>query len=171
LIELHQLVAGVEVDDLRRAFAGTRPAAGNKFRTREVKDLKRAISGVLNTELLRQNNRPADRSNDKRSPTQRWRTVNPFADTKPNEEHLREYSEWVRTLTSSTLLFRYGCDRYWNKLAKARRTLKPRKKHPCPYWLEPFWFGGPFWDLDRHSTKGVGERNPDYLDFDVEDEE
>jgi hypothetical protein len=55
----------------------------------------------------------------------------------------QEYYVWLAGVKPNERVFRYGCDRYFNRLNKKRKVpkTKPKKRRPFPYWLEPFWFG------------------------------
>ena len=52
-----------------------------------------------------------------------------------------EYYQWRLALPANSCLIRYGCDRYFNKLAKEPRSIKEPKKRRYPSWLVPFMFG------------------------------
>ena len=109
-----------------------------------------------------------------RVPSAKWKSIRPYSNEgKPNSEQWPEYIGWVRSHVRS-LVFRYGCDRYWNRLRKEPRLLKSKvkKRHPYPEWLEPFWFGGEWWankNIDRSRPKR-GEAGPDYFNLEDDDE-
>jgi hypothetical protein len=54
----------------------------------------------------------------------------------------REYLAWLACMTANERLFRYGCDRYFNRLAKTKKPIRVREKkgHPYPRWLEGHMF-------------------------------
>jgi hypothetical protein len=54
-----------------------------------------------------------------------------------------EYYEWLYTLKAGSRIFRYGCNRYWQKLEKRARPMqvKVKKGHPLPRWLERYQYG------------------------------
>jgi len=54
-----------------------------------------------------------------------------------------EYFAWLAGLKPTARIFRYGCDRYFNKMKKALRPieLKPKRGHTYPRWLEPYMYG------------------------------
>jgi hypothetical protein len=57
--------------------------------------------------------------------------------------HRVEYYEWLCILKAGSRIFRYGCNRYWQKLEKKARPVqeKIRKGHPPPRWLERYQYG------------------------------
>ena len=167
LIELHLVVAGATRIKLERAFHDARAAP--------IKSIRRAIENMLNGRLQIPDSFGA------------WKTLIAYGEElDPSHEQWLEYIAWLRK-HSGRLLFRYGCDRHWNKLNKYPRRMqsKVKKGHPDPHWLEPFQFGGPFWDqnvvehrlprpprLSRLTRRRLGleeEEDPDY--FNLEDDE
>jgi hypothetical protein len=54
-----------------------------------------------------------------------------------------EYLAWLAGMKPNERLFRYGCDRYFNRLEKTKRVsqIRPKKPHPFPFWLQHHWFG------------------------------
>lgn len=54
-----------------------------------------------------------------------------------------EYYSWLAGLAAGDRLFRYGCDRYFNRLKKTALPIhhKAKKGHPNPFWLESCWYG------------------------------
>jgi hypothetical protein len=61
----------------------------------------------------------------------------------PNRKRRAEYYRWLCTLKPGSRVFRYGCNRYFQKLEKKERPVRerPKEAHPWPRWLEPFQFG------------------------------
>ena len=57
-------------------------------------------------------------------------------------ERQREYLVWLAGLGPNQRLFRYGFDRYFNRLSKVRRPVRPKikKPRPYPYHLVPYMF-------------------------------
>jgi hypothetical protein len=55
----------------------------------------------------------------------------------------REYFAWLAGMKPNRRLFRYGCDRYFNRLEKTKKVSQtgPEKPHPFPFWLQHHWFG------------------------------
>lgn len=55
----------------------------------------------------------------------------------------REYFAWLAGQKPNERLFRYGCDRYFNRLEKTKKVTQTiaKKPRPFPYWLQPYWFG------------------------------
>jgi hypothetical protein len=53
-----------------------------------------------------------------------------------------EYYAWLAGLKPTARIFRYGCDRYFNRFQKRPRkiVLKPKKRHPSPWWLAPYQY-------------------------------
>jgi len=128
IVEIHQVVAGVEKAELEQAFPTSRHRCGapNYLRVTEIENPRRVIRDVL-----------------WRYPSC-WR--HPTDPTDPvllKKSRRTELYTWLLDLGLDEHLLRYGCDRYFNKMIKAPRTFQPRvkKKRPYPYWLEPFWFG------------------------------
>jgi hypothetical protein len=163
VIELHLVVAGATRIKLERAFDDARAAP--------IKSIRRAIDNMLSGRLQIRFGA--------------WKSLIAYGEElDPSHEQWLEYIAWLRK-HSGRLLFRYGCDRYWNKLDKHPRQMKSKVKkgHPDPHWLEPFQFGGPFWDqnvverrlprpprLSRLTRRRLGlEEDPDY--FNLEDDE
>jgi hypothetical protein len=54
----------------------------------------------------------------------------------------QEYFVWLAKMEWNTRLFRYGCDRYFNRLATTKKPMRVRQKkgHPYPRWLEGHMF-------------------------------
>jgi hypothetical protein len=61
----------------------------------------------------------------------------------PGTKRRGEYYAWLTRLTPGSRIIRYGCDRYFNLLKKARRPGHPnvKKGHPSPTWLAPHQYG------------------------------
>jgi hypothetical protein len=64
-------------------------------------------------------------------------------DDVPNPGLRGEYYAWLAGLTPGSRIFRYGCDRYFNRLKKTAIPIrnKVKKGHPPPFWLGPWQFG------------------------------
>ncbi len=127
-IELHLVVAGTSGIKLQRAFDDAMAA--------EAGNVRRAIDNMLTGRQ------------EVRISFHAWKALNAYGEAlDPSYEQWPEYIGCLRK-HSRSLVFRYGCDRYLNKLKKQRhlKHVKARKGHPDPYWLEPFQFGGPWWD-------------------------
>ena len=104
VIELHQIVAGVQESELERAFKDAR--------AERVKSIRRAIEHMLK-------GRP-----ETPATAARWTTVRPHSQqVEPKSEQWPEYIGWLRTNFRS-LVFRYGCDRYWNRATKGAAAAK-----------------------------------------------
>jgi hypothetical protein len=65
-----------------------------------------------------------------------------FDDAVPKRSRRGEYYAWLAGLKPTARIFRYGCDRYFNRLKKQPRkiVLKPKKRHPSPWWLAPYQY-------------------------------
>jgi hypothetical protein len=129
-IELHLIVAGASAATLERTFYDTEPA--------KVTTLRQAIHHFLIGTVQK----PAGLGG--------WETVRLHAELDPSCEQWPEYVGWLRQ-HFRRLVFRYGCDRYWNRLNKPPRQVRSKaaKKHPYPYWLERFWFGGDWQEFNE----------------------
>jgi hypothetical protein len=155
LVELHQIVAGAEKSGLERVFFDAWAD--------EVESVQNAIENMLN-------GRP-----ETHVASGKWKTIRPHSEeVKLNSEQWPEYIGWLKAHFHS-LVFRYGCDRYWNRLRKEPRLLKSKvkKPHPYPYWLEPYWFDGPYWDnknIDRSRPKRAPDTGMDYFNLEDDDE-
>jgi hypothetical protein len=156
LIELHQIVAGASKTKLERAFCDAR--------SEEILNVRRAIDNMLSGRL------------QTRGAFGGWETIRPYGEElDPSSKQWPEYIGWLRTHFRS-LVFRYGCDRYLNKLQKRPRKMQPKvkKPHPYPYWLEPHSFGGPRWEkgVDKPTSTRIAD---EYFDeskyFNLEDDE
>jgi hypothetical protein len=152
-VEVHEIVAGADKSDLKRAFANL---ASIKELT--AKDLGQAISEALRRDL-QQLQHPFESE-----------PSGPF----PKANRRAEFYKWVFCMSVGARMIRYGCDRYLNKLAKKPRTIRPkvRKKRRYPRHLEHHMFGGGKWrDVDPHSgtfepkkkaARVNGSRDDDY---------
>ncbi len=156
MIELRLIVAGAEQPNLERAFRDAR--------AEPVKSIRGAIDDMLNGTA--------------EAPTSSgpWTTVRPYSQrVEPGSKQWPEYMGWLKA-HFRRLVFRYGCDRYWNRLQKEPRLLKSKvnKRHPTPSWLEPFQFGGDFWgnqNIDRtRRRKRAPDTGMDYFNLEDEDE-
>jgi hypothetical protein len=68
-----------------------------------------------------------------------------------------EYYAWLGGCPAGSRLFRYGCDRYFNPLNNKRPLrLKPKKRHPYPYWLRESMFGNHAWNCQCIPCQGLG---------------
>jgi hypothetical protein len=159
-IELHLVVAGATRIKLERAFADARVG--------ETKNVKHAIRNMLRGTLQIRS-------------FGTWTTLRAYGEEiGPSCEQWPEYVRWLPK-HFGMLLFRYGCDRYMNKLEKRPRKIetKVKKEHPYPDWLEPYQFGQPRWDnYDEPTTPrrlGRGKRailniRPDDINLEDDDE-
>lgn len=127
--EVHEIVAGVEKADLERIFSVGRAAPAvfsNTFWAKPVTDLGPTITDVLRQDL------PI------------WQQ--PYTkETGPraNKAERAEFYTWLLRLSPEERLIRYGCDKYFNQLAKKPRVYraKVKKKRPVPRWLIPYQYG------------------------------
>jgi hypothetical protein len=125
--EIHEIVDGVDKADLERIFCGAVPGfSNNVFWAKPVTDLGPTISDVLRQDL------PI------------WQQphheeIGPRA----NKAERAEFYTWLLRLSPDERLIRYGCDKYFNRLAKKPRVYraKVKKKRPVPRWLFPFQYG------------------------------
>jgi hypothetical protein len=143
-IELHLIVAGASKIKLERAF--------HDARAEHIGSVRRAIDNMVNGRL------------QTRGVSGEWKTIRPYGEEMDqNSEQWPEYIRWLR-INFRSLVFRYGCDRYWNRLRKNSRKKpeKVKKRHPYPYWLEPYSFAGPRWE------KGVDNKPRQKAFFDPE---
>jgi hypothetical protein len=143
-IELHLIVTGASKIKVERAFKDAR--------AEHVASISGAIEDMLNG------------TPEVPIASGQWTTVRGYSKrVEPNSEQWREYIGWLKAHFQS-LVFRYGCDRYWNKLEKRprKKERKVKKRHPYPYWLEPYSFAGPRWE------KGVDNKPRQKAFFDPE---
>ena len=127
-------VAGAQQEDLERTFH-TRHDRGelrsnrrqsevpNMVRVQKVTELGPAISELPRQDL-----------SGWRLP---WR--HEIAPPRPTKAQRREFYRWLLGMKPDARIIRYGCDRYFNKLEKRARPIRPKvkKKRPYPYWLQP----------------------------------
>ena len=136
--EIHQIVAGVQQEDLDRIFY-TQHDRGelrtkrkqsdipNMVRISEITDLGPTISEVIRQDL------------------RGWR--HPWQDeldpARPTKAQRREFYAWLFGLDPDARIIRYGCDQYFRKLEKKPRPIRAKvhKKRPYPYWLQRYFFG------------------------------
>jgi hypothetical protein len=140
--EIHQIVAGEDKDRLERAFVPSQKVEGTGFFwAKEVESLGPVINNVLD-HGLRPWKDPRQRESTNEAPnavkSTGWTTVSPYminADpaTPSNviKECWREYYAWRLGQTYNACMIRYGCDRHFNALKKAPRTIRskaPKKR-------------------------------------------
>jgi hypothetical protein len=121
--EIHEIIAGVDNADLERIFSVGRAVPGfssNTFWAKPVTDLGPTITDVLRQGLTI------------------WQQ--PYTkETGPhaNKGERAEFYSWLLQLSPGERLIRYGCDKYFNRLAKKPRVYRPKakKKRPFPFWL------------------------------------
>jgi hypothetical protein len=168
ICEIHQIVAGAAEHALKRAFVPSQKVEATSFIwTKEIENIGPVIYSVLDHGLRRWKN-PRQRESPNEVPeaakATRWHTVSPVTLAAPSNatnDCWREYYAWRLGLPYGAWMIRYGCDPYFNLLHKAQRTpvKKVRKKHPYPYWLEPYMFGRGRWThTDPQGTDYVPKR-------------
>jgi hypothetical protein len=153
--EIHQIVAGADKKQLERVFLPKEPVAraASIFWAEKVENLGEVISSVLrHGPRTWKNPRQRESTNEtpKAAKSTRWHTVSPVTLAAPSSatnDCWREYYAWRLGLPYNACMIRYGCDPYFNALHKAQRTRvkKVPKKHPYPWWLLPYMFGGGRW--------------------------
>jgi hypothetical protein len=125
--ELHLIVAGAEKEELEEVLSRVGHCKNLDIcvRVMPVDNLGQAMSRVLRRDL------------------QTWQHPwQPWLDCpRPTKQNRREFYSWLLGLAPGDRLVRYGCDRYFNQLAKAPRTIRPPKKRRYPYWLDRWMFG------------------------------
>ena len=129
ICEIHEIVAGAEKRDLEKAFLvrDTREKYDSHVEITEVENIGQSISDVLKADL------------------RGWQ--HPFwpdgFPAKPRKAHWEEFYRWLFSLYLGERMIRYGCDRYFNRLKKKPRTIRPKVRKPRPYptWLIPHMFG------------------------------
>lgn len=129
ICEIHQIVAaaGASKQALEQVFTSCRFHPGTEtVWVKEINDLGPAITRVLTRDLAG------------------WQ--HPYQIQTPyraKKAQRTELYEWLLGLEPGALIMRYGCDRYFNRLAKQPRPLfqKRIKRRPYPYWLAPYMFG------------------------------
>lgn len=91
-------------------------------------------------------------SNVKMVLQEQWETIHfpkrllslEVANDLPNRKRRAEFYRWLCTLDAGSRVFRYGCNRYFQKLKKELRPVllaKPTKKRSLPRCLERFQYG------------------------------
>ena len=157
--EIHQIVAGAEEDNLKRVFVPSQKVEGTGFFwAKEIENLGPVINSVLD-HGLRLWKDPRQRESANEAPVAAkptgWTIVDPYMinvdpATPSNviKECWREYYTWRLGLPYDACVIRYGCDRYFNALEKAPRTIraKVRKKRPYPRGLIQHQFGQGKWE-------------------------
>jgi len=70
-----------------------------------------------------------------------------------------EYLGWLAGMEPNQRLFRYGCDRYFNRLPKVRRITRPKVRKPRPYprQLIPYMFGNHPHNCQCRACGGLGK--------------
>ena len=129
ICELHEIVTDAEKRDLEKAFLvrETREKYDSYVRITEVENVGQAVSDVLKADL------------------RGWQ--HPFwpdgCPAKPRKAHREEFYQWLLSLPFGERTIRYGCDRYFNRLNKKPRTIRPKIRKPrrYPVWLIPHMFG------------------------------
>lgn len=127
--EIHLIVCGAQKDKLESAY-GNGPSgqpAGANVVVREIKDLKKTAKSVFATRLISREY-PMEFASKRKI-------------TKKSER--QAYASWRSMYPLRSRVLRYGCDRYFKKLRKKPRTMRPTRNngHPYPKWLEPYMFG------------------------------
>jgi hypothetical protein len=144
VFEIHQIVAGCDKASLEKAFASPRIGKfiSNTVSIKTVEDLDQTISNVLRRDL------------------EIWRPQG--QDPAPSRGQRLEFYKWLLSLDVRARLIRYGCDHYFNKLAKQPRLfeVKPRKPRPYPYHLKKYMYG---------AREDHGEDKYDLSDSDPDD--
>ena len=189
--EIRQIVAGAEEDDLKRVFVPSQKVEGTGlFWAKEIENLGPVIYSVLD-HGLRPWKDPRQRESTNEAPnagkSAGWTTVNSVtlaALSKVTKDCWREYYTWRLGLPYDACMIRYGCDRYFNALEKAPRTIRPkvRKKRPYPRGLIPHQFGQGKWEhqdpqgMDYVSKKqrnqggDIGDPKVDYFSLDKDEQ-
>ena len=134
--EMHLIVAGADKEELEKVLfgGGHRSNLDICVRVMPVEHLGQTISRVLRRDLQAWQH-PWDAALDGSPPTKPERT---------------EFYTWLLGLVPGDRLFRYGCNRYFNKLAKPPRKIRVPKKRPYPAWLQGWMFGNhPYYCMCR----------------------
>jgi hypothetical protein len=153
MCEIHQIVAGVQKHDLERIFytQHDRGELRTKRKQNEIPNMVRVQKvtefGPAISEVLRQ---------DLRGWRHPWRDE--IAPPRPTKAQRREFYRWLLGLTPDARIIRYGCDRYFNKLEKRARPIRPKvkKKRPYPYWLQRHFFGS--FEREQRDSQRAKER-------------
>ncbi len=129
ICEIHEIVVGAEKSDLEKTFAvsETREKYDSYVAVTKVENIRQTISDVLRADL-------------KGWQHPLWSDGSP---AKLKKAHREEFYRWLFSLHLGERLIRYGCDRYFNRLHKKPRTIRPKVRKPRPYptWLIPHMFG------------------------------
>ena len=147
--EMHLIIVGAKKDELETAFSVLQPKRklDNTFWIRKVSNLGATLNDIFDPRIrpwnpLREKRMKSELPRRKIESEGGWQT---FDGTRasPSKKQSREYYLWLIDLSWNECLFRYGCDKYFNKLEKQSRPVgtKVRKKHPYPHWLETNMFG------------------------------
>jgi hypothetical protein len=117
------LVSGPTRSELLDAFSKTKDIGGS-LEVTAVRDLKVALTQLF-----------GDSGKAKKSPRFMAETI--------GRKSRGEYYAWLASTKPGERLFRYGCDRYLHPLGKSPRKilLKPKKRHPYPWWLASSMYG------------------------------
>ena len=134
--EMHLIVAGADKEELEKVLwrGGNRKNLDICVRVMPVEHLGQTISRVLRRDL------------------QAWqhpweRFARRFAAHQAGANGILDLA--VR-LGTGDRLFRYGCNRYFNKLAKPPRKIRVPKKRPYPAWWQGWMFGNhPYYCMCR----------------------
>ena len=129
ICEIHEIIVGAQKDDLEKAFSinGSREKYDSFLGITKVKNIGQTISDVLRADL------------------QGWQ--HPLwpdgSPAKPKKAHREEFCQWLLSVRFGERMIRYGCDRYFNRLNKKPRTIRPKIRKPrrYPVWLIPHMFG------------------------------
>jgi hypothetical protein len=138
ICEIHQVVAGANKDNLERVFSTKRSRGEictrkrmlfvDYLRVKEIQALGPIVSEVLKYDL-----------SGWQHP---WRPE--MSIERPNKPQRREFYAWLLSLSPRARLMRYGCNRQFKNLERKPRIPPPprtARKHPYPFWLEPYFFG------------------------------
>jgi hypothetical protein len=128
---MHLIVAARDQEALITALSAVRPGELAGVFVKAIQDLDSTIGEVMSTYL------PEVIENEV-----------------PRQRRTELYS-WLLTLDVDARLIRYGCDSVFEPTNRKPRTKphKPKKRRRIPIWLEPYWFGGPFW-RDNDPNRG-----------------
>jgi hypothetical protein len=156
ICELHEIVTDAEKRDLEKAFLvrETREKYDSYVRITEVGNIGQAVIDVLKADL------------------RGWQ--HPFwpdgSPAKPRRMHREEFYRWQLSLSFGERMIRYGCDRYFNRLNKKPRTIRPKvcKPRPYPTWLIPHMFGNrqqPLRGFTKDEQRGLPDPRATPLDL------
>jgi hypothetical protein len=128
IIEIHEIVAGVDKPDLERIFSVRRALPGfsdNIFWAKPVSDLGPTLTDVLRQDLPIWQQPYTEESGPRAKKAERG-----------------EFYAWLLRLSPQERLIRYGCDGYFNRLANKPRLYRPKvkRKRPFPVWLVPYMY-------------------------------